>query len=81
MKEPYFNSPRFSLSINDMDKSMKNAVIFFAPAALLFLMSLQSGNTWNESIDILLLWIINTGVDLTRKFIADNRKMEDINKK
>ena len=66
------NSPRFTLNQEDMKKWGKNALIFFAPAMILFLTSIQSGKTYEESLDLIYLWGIGVAIDLLRKFVSNN---------
>lgn len=63
-------STRFTLNKNDVLKWARNTALFFAPAAILFLMQLQAGKTWQEAVSVLYLWAINTLIDILRKFIA-----------
>lgn len=65
-------SPRFTLNREDVQKWAKNAIVFFAPALLLFLVSIQAGKSVQEAAQVLYLWGLNTAIDLTRKFIAEN---------
>lgn len=65
-------STRFSLNKSDVKKLIKNAVIFLAPALLLFLTSIQSWKTVNESLYIIYLRWLNTAIDTLRKFISSN---------
>lgn len=51
-------------------KVLRNAALFLAPAALLALIQLQGGASWEEIANILYLWLLNTAIDLLRKFIA-----------
>lgn len=57
----------------DYKKVAKNAAIFFAPMALLVLLALQQDASVEEVLWIVRLWLLNTGVDLLRKFIATNQ--------
>lgn len=57
----------------DYRKVAKNAAIFFAPMALLVLLALQNGSSVEEILWIVRLWLLNTAVDLVRKFIATNK--------
>lgn len=53
-------------------KWLRNAAIFLAPAFLLALTALQQDASVDEVLWIVRLWLLNTLVDLTRKFIATN---------
>lgn len=64
----------YQVSYDDLKKWAVNTAIFLAPAALLFLLALQSGKSFQEALVIIELWGLNTAIDLVRKFIADNKK-------
>lgn len=63
-------SKRFTLNKQDVEKWAKNAAIFFAPAALLFLTELQTGHSFKEALVAIKLWGFNIAIDLIKKFIA-----------
>jgi predicted AAA+ superfamily ATPase len=63
-------SKRFTLNYDDTRKWLKNAAIFLAPALLFFLIQIQAGKPWQEALDALYLWGINTAIDILRKFVA-----------
>ena len=63
-------SERFTLNREDVKKWLKNASIFFAPAALIFLINIQAGKSIKESLIALQVWGLSTMIDLLRKFIA-----------
>jgi len=63
-------SKRFELNRVDVEKWATNAAIFLAPALLLFLVSIQSGSDWREALKFVELWLLNTVIDVLRKFIA-----------
>ena len=63
-------SKKYQLNSADLEKAAKNALIFFAPAAILFLTAIQSGSTVEEASSVLYLWALNTAIDLLRKFVA-----------
>lgn len=67
------DSPRYTLNQTDWLRIGKNALIFLAPALLVFLIAIQGGKTPQEALVVLQLWGLNTLIDLTRKFIADNK--------
>lgn len=67
-------SKRFQLNQADVQKWALNALIFFAPAILVFLGSIQAGNSVEDSAKLLYLWALNTAIDLLRKFIAGSKK-------
>lgn len=66
-------SKRFSINKEDAKKWLKNALIFLAPAALVFLGVLETGGTWEEGLIALKLWGINVLIDLIRKFAAGDK--------
>jgi hypothetical protein len=63
-------SQRFTLNKEDVKKWLKNAAIFFAPALLVFLVAIQAGTPREEALYLVYLWLLNTAIDLTRKFVA-----------
>lgn len=67
-------SKRFELNELDMDKWAKNTALFLAPAVVVFLTGLAGGKTWSEMAPVMYLWLLNTLLDLTKKFIKDNQK-------
>ena len=62
-------SKRFTLNTKDWKKWAINTAIFLAPAMLVFLVGIQQGKSWQESLIAVKLWAINTAVDLLRKFV------------
>lgn len=65
-------SKRFTIDNQDFNKWAKNTLVFFAPALLVFLLQLQAGKSVEESLSSIYLWALNTSIDLTKKFIAEN---------
>jgi len=63
-------SKRFQLNSADIKKWLTNAAIFFAPALLLFLTSIQAGTPYEQAIYLVYLWLLNSSIDLLRKFVA-----------
>ena len=61
---------RFTLNEDKAMKVSKNAVIFLAPAVLVFLVVIQSGGSMDEALMALKLWTLNTTIDILRKFIS-----------
>lgn len=57
----------------DYKKVGKNALIFSAPALLLILGGLQAGQTPEQLVNIVYLWLLNALIDLLRKFQATNQ--------
>ena len=64
-------SKRFTLNKEDLLKVGKNALIFMAPALLVLLGDvLKALPEWvNGPYLIIALWLVNTLVDLLRKFV------------
>lgn len=65
-------SAQYRLDTTEAQKVAKNALIFTAPALILALTALQNGKTWEEIQYILYLWLLNTLLDLLRKFQSNN---------
>lgn len=57
----------------DYKKWLKNTAIFFAPMVLLVLLAIQNEAPVEEIVWIVRLWLLNSAVDLVRKFIATNK--------
>lgn len=66
-------SKRFSLNKEDIKRWLKNAAIFFAPAVLVFLVAIQAGTPKEEAMYLVYLWMLNSSIDLIRKFIANGK--------
>lgn len=62
-------SQRFTLNSTDIKKWLKNTAIFFAPAALIFLLNIQSGMPVRDAIVSLQVWALSTAIDIVRKYI------------
>lgn len=67
-------SSRLELDREDMRKIVRNALIFAAPALLVFLSEIQTGRTPDQAFVAFKVWLLNTAVDMLRKFMADNSK-------
>jgi hypothetical protein len=50
-------------------KWRQNTMLFFAPAALVFLTVIQSGGTLEDAFIAIYLWMLNTAIDLLKKFL------------
>lgn len=59
----------------DWQKWLKNTSIFFAPFALVFLVSIQQGSDLKDALNILYLFALNTAIDLIRKFMSANNNL------
>jgi len=66
-------SKRFTLNKEDVRKWLKNTAIFLAPAVLVFLVAIQAGTPRDEALYLVYLWLLNTFIDITRKFIAGKK--------
>lgn len=66
------NKLMLKIQTMDWEKVLNNALIFLAPAALIFLLAVQSGTPLKQALLVVETWAINTAVDLIRKFIAAN---------
>lgn len=64
-------SDRFQLNMDDAKRIARNALIFLAPALIVFLTQLQAGVPMGEALVALKLWALNTAIDLLRKFISN----------
>ena len=66
------DSKRFQLNKADVRKWLRNTALFLAPLAILVLAGLQQGATIEELAPLAYLWLLNTALDLVRKFVRDN---------
>lgn len=64
-------SEKFSLNDEDFKKVVKNAIIFLAPALIVFLTAIQSGVDFKTAMGAVYLWGLNTSIDLLRKFVQE----------
>jgi hypothetical protein len=64
-------SKRFTLSPEQREKWIYNATKYFAVAALMFFMSIQSGATIEQSLLVIKVWAVNTIVDVLTKFVEN----------
>ena len=64
------NSKRFTLNSTDVNNWLNNSLVFLAPFALVFLVSIQSGTSFKDSLNVLYLYALNISIDLLRKFVA-----------
>jgi hypothetical protein len=63
-------SNRFTLNKTDLLKWGKNALIFLAPALIIFLTAVKSGADIKDALFLVYLWGLNVIIDLLRKFVA-----------
>lgn len=59
---------RWSIQKTDEQKWLKNTVIFFAPALIMFLTALANGVPLRQAAYALYLWGLNAAIDLLRKY-------------
>ena len=71
-KNKTITSPKRMLIEVDWERWFRNTVLFFAPAFLLFLNQLVSGKSVQEAAPVLYLWLLNTLIDVTRKYLTEN---------
>ena len=62
-------SNRFTLNKTDLLKWGKNALIFLAPALIIFLTAIKSGADLKDALFLVYLWGLNVVIDLLRKFV------------
>ena len=61
-------SKKFSFNKEEIIKVSKNALIFLAPALLIFLTAIQNGVPIKQALYSVYLWSLNTVIDLIRKY-------------
>lgn len=64
------NSKPGTMNRNDWQQFGKNALIFAAPALLVFLLQIQAGSSLSEAFIAFKLWGLNIAVDFLRKLSA-----------
>lgn len=67
-------SQPFQLNRSDLLKIAKNAAIFSAPAALIFLTIIQKGGSINDAMIAVYGWLLNTAIDTLRKYISGTKR-------
>lgn len=71
-KNKTITSPAYKLIKADLRRWVKNTALFLAPALIIFLTQLSNGASFQEALPVLYLWLINTLIDATRKFLTEN---------
>ena len=71
-KNKTITSPAYKLIKADLRRWAKNTALFLAPALIIFLNQLANGVSFQEALPVLYLWLINTIIDATRKFLTEN---------
>lgn len=54
----------------DAERVARNAIIFSAPAIIVFLTQIQTGSTFSEAFAAIQVWILGVVIDFLRKFQA-----------
>jgi hypothetical protein len=65
-------SPKYTLNKEDVLKWLSNTIIFLAPALIIFLTAIQNGANIKDAGWVLGLWVLNTLVDLSKKYLQGN---------
>ncbi len=65
-------SQQYRLDTQELKKVLNNALIFSAPAIIIILTELQNGKSWEDIQKVVYLWLLNTLIDLFRKFKSSN---------
>lgn len=66
-------SGEFELIYQDIKKAIFNAFVFGSPLLLLVLIELQKGNSFEEIKLLVIAWVMQTSIDLLKKFISVNK--------
>jgi hypothetical protein len=66
-------SSQYELTIDDVEKWVRNSLIFLAPALIVFLTAIQAGTPFDEAIKIMYLYGLNVAIDLLKKFVNENK--------
>lgn len=65
-------SPKRKLIEADYQKWVKNTLIFLVPALIVFLTALLNGATLQQASVAIYLWLLNSTIDLLKKWVAEN---------
>ena len=65
-------SKRFNINEEEIMKWARNALLFAAPALVIFLTELQAGHSFDEAFIALKVWAMSTAIDFLRKYLKDN---------
>lgn len=66
MKKNIVNK-KWRLNSEEWTKWFKNAVIFFAPAGIIFITTVQTGGSIEDALIAFKVWGLSTALDLLRK--------------
>lgn len=64
-------SDAYELIKQDIQKWARNQVIFFLPALLVFLLSIQKGESLEVAFNAVYVWVLGAIIDLVRKYIGE----------
>lgn len=67
------DSKKMTLNSQDFVQVARNSFIFAAPALLVFLTTFQATHNFQMAAVAIETWVINTAVDLLRKFVAGGK--------
>lgn len=63
-------SKKWNFNRADLERVVRNALIFSAPALIVFLTQIQSGSTIAEAAAAIQVWALGVAVDALRKYSA-----------
>ena len=66
-------SDAYQLIKQDIQKWARNQAIFFLPALLVFLVSIQKGESIEVAFNAVYVWVLGAIIDLVRKYIGENK--------
>lgn len=66
-------SEQFELVYEDLKKALFNAFVFGSPLLLIILIELQAGKSFEDIKLLVGAWLLQTGIDLLKKFISINK--------
>lgn len=66
-------SDKFKLSSEDINKWIRNTLLFSSPAILAFLIALQGGADFDFAKGAAFSALLGSAIDLVKKFIAENK--------
>ena len=66
-------SKKFQLNKADVKKWLNNTLVFAAPALLVFFSSIQAGVPLKDALGAVYLWLLNTVIDLLKKYLQGSK--------
>lgn len=63
-------SKKGSFDRADAERVARNALIFVAPAVIVFLTQIQTGASWSEAFAAFQVWFLGVVIDVLRKLQA-----------